>query len=114
MSDLEMVTTVLRQISIPANLNGYRYLQDAICLVMSDQSYLHNITKRLYLDIATHYESTPARVERSIRHAIDVGYSHGDKEILERYIGPYRNKRPTNSEFIAAIADYLKIEKSKG
>ena len=107
------VTSLLHNIGVPANLKGYYYLRSAIIMSVNDKSNLEMITKKLYPDLAKEYSSTSSRIERSMRHAIEVAWQRGDPDILYKFFGytvsAYKSK-PSNSEFIAMLADniYLK------
>jgi len=111
--DIEaMITDVIHDVGVPAHIKGYAYLRDAISLVMSDMDYLNSVTKMLYPKIAEKYNTTPSRVERAIRHAIEVAWSRGKVEMLNDLFGYTINDqkgKPTNSEFIALIADKLRL-----
>lgn len=112
--DLEvMVSEVLHQIGVPAHIKGYRYLRYSIILCTNDSSMLGSITKILYPTVAKEFETTPSRVERAIRHAIEVAWDRGDVDVLMSYFGytiQSDRGKPTNSEFIAMIADKLRLE----
>ncbi len=106
-------TEILHQIGVPAHIKGYQFLRDAILLTMSDPEYINAVTKRLYPQIAKTNSTTPSRVERAIRHAIEVAWDRGDVDTLNSYFGyTIHNLRgkPTNSEFIAMIADKMRLE----
>lgn len=106
------VTNVMHQIGIPAHVKGYQYIRDAILMVMEDTSLLGLITKELYPTIAKKFNTGPSRVERGIRHAIELAWERGQKEMLQRIFGYTMNverQRPTNSEFIALLADKLTV-----
>ena len=107
------VTSLLHNIGVPANLKGYYYLRSAIIMSVNDRSNLEMITKKLYPDIAKEYSSTSSRIERSMRHAIEVAWQRGDPDILYKYFGctvsAFRPK-PSNSEFIAMLADNLYLK----
>lgn len=110
----EMVTEIIRKTGIPANIKGYHFIREAVIMSVKDMSYLDAITKRLYADIAKRNKTTPSRVERAIRHAIDSAWTRGftDKEYVETVLKWHFNTegaRPTNSEFIALISDSLKL-----
>ena len=113
-SDLElMVSEVLHQIGVPAHIKGYRYLRYSIILCTNDTSVLGSITKILYPTVAKHFKTTPSRVERAIRHAIEVAWDRGDVDVLTSYFGytiQSDRGKPTNSEFIAMISDKLRLE----
>lgn len=112
--DMEiLVTNVIHDVGIPAHIKGYRYLRYAILLAVQDMDILNSITKQLYPEIARKYQTTPDRVERAIRHAIIVAWERGMPEQMQEYFG-YALKqgagKPTNSEFIAMIADKIRLE----
>ncbi len=111
------ITEILHQIGVPAHIKGYHYLREGIMLAVNDSEVLGSITKILYPMIAKKYSTTPSRVERAIRHAIEVAWDRGDVDILNSYFGyTIHNLRgkPTNSEFIAMIADKLSLTLSQG
>ena len=115
-SDEVTVTEILHQIGVPAHIKGYQYLREAILMAMDDPEYINAVTKRLYPDIAQKDNATPSRVERAIRHAIEVAWDRGDVDTLNRYFGyTIHNMRgkPTNSEFIAMIADKMRLDKKR-
>jgi len=111
---LEMdVTDILHDIGIPAHIKGYLYLREAICLVVNRVELLGGVTKELYPTIAKRYQTTPSRVERAIRHAIEVAWNRGNVELIHSLFGHTINSdrgKPTNSEFIAMVADKLRME----
>lgn len=111
--DLEtMITEIIHDVGIPAHIKGYAYLRDAISLVIDNLEYLNSVTKMLYPKIAEKYNTTPSRVERAIRHAIEVAWSRGKVDVLNDLFGYTINDekgKPTNSEFIALIADKLRL-----
>ena len=112
--DLEvMISEVLHQIGVPAHIKGYQYLRYSIILCTSDSSMLGSITKILYPTVAKKFHTTPSRVERAIRHAIEVAWDRGDVDVLMSYFGytiQSDRGKPTNSEFIAMISDKLRLE----
>lgn len=111
------VTSVIHEIGVPAHIKGYQYLRDAIIMVINDMEILNSITKQLYPSIAKQYNTTPSRVERAIRHAIEVAWSRGKMDTIDRLFGYTVNNgkgKPTNSEFIALIADRLRLEMQVG
>ena len=112
--DLERdVTNMIHDIGVPAHIRGYQYLREAIQMSVKDMDMLGSITKTLYPEIAKKYETTPSRVERAIRHAIEVAWDRGDVDVLNSYFGyTIHNTRgkPTNSEFIAMISDKLCLQ----
>ena len=117
--DLESrVTNMLHEIGIPAHIKGYHYLRDAIIMAVKDMDVLNAITKILYPTVAKKYQTTSSRVERAIRHAIEVAWSRGKLDTLDELFGytvSTGKGKPTNSEFIALIADTIQLEyKKKG
>ncbi|MGI6778062.1 MAG: sporulation transcription factor Spo0A [Acetivibrionales bacterium] len=111
------VTNIMHEIGVPAHIKGYQYLRDAIMMVVKDLDVINSITKQLYPTIAREYNTTPSRVERAIRHAIEVAWSRGQIEAINALFGYtiHGGKgKPTNSEFIAMIADKLRLELKVG
>lgn len=112
--DLEKdVTDMIHEIGVPAHIKGYQYLREAIMMSVEDVEMLGSITKILYPTIAKKYQTTPSRVERAIRHAIEVAWSRGRMETLDSLFGYTINTgkgKPTNSEFIALIADKIRLQ----
>lgn len=112
--DLEKdVTDMIHEIGVPAHIKGYQYLREAIMMSVEDTSMLSSITKILYPTIAKRFGTTPSRVERAIRHAIEVAWSRGKMETLDGLFGYTVNTgkgKPTNSEFIALIADRIRLQ----
>ncbi len=112
--DLEQdVTDMIHEIGVPAHIKGYQYLREAIMMAVEDTSMLSSITKILYPTIAKKFATTPSRVERAIRHAIEVAWSRGRMETLDALFGYTINTgkgKPTNSEFIALIADRIRLK----
>ena len=107
------VTNIIHEVGVPAHIKGYQYLRDGIMMVIEDVEVINQITKSLYPDLAKKYKTTPSRVERAIRHAIEVAWNRGQIEATERIFGYTVNAnkgKPTNSEFIAMIADKLRLE----
>lgn len=107
-----MVTDIIHRIGIPAHIKGYNYLREAIILAVRDSEMINSVTKLLYPTIAKNFKTTSSRVERAIRHAIEVAWDRGDVEVLQSYFGyTVQNQRgkPTNSEFIAMISDNLRL-----
>lgn len=107
------VTEILHQIGVPAHIKGYHYLRDSIIMAIQTPDIINAVTKQLYPSVAKHYETTSSRVERAIRHAIEVAWDRGDVDILNSYFGyTIHNTRgkPTNSEFIAMISDKLRLK----
>ena len=111
---LEMqVTKIIHQIGVPAHIKGYQYLRDSILLAIEDEEIINAVTKRLYPSVAKKHATTSSRVERAIRHAIEVAWDRGDVEVLNSYFGyTIHNDRgkPTNSEFIAMISDKFRLQ----
>ena len=117
-NDLEIdITNLIHEIGVPAHIKGYQYLRDAITLVVNNMDFLGAVTKELYPAIASMNNTTPSRVERAIRHAIEIAWNRGKLETLDALFG-YTVKtdkgKPTNSEFIAIIADKLRLERKAG
>ena len=112
-----LVTSVIHEIGVPAHIKGYQFLRDAITLVVTKPEFLNAVTKELYPTVAAMNNTTPSRVERAIRHAIELAWNRGRIETLESLFG-YTIKndkgKPTNSEFIAIIADKLRLERKVG
>ena len=112
--DIEaQVTKIIHQIGVPAHIKGYQYLRTAILLTVKDSDIINSVTKELYPSVAKKYQTTTSRVERAIRHAIEVAWDRGDVDTLNSYFGyTIQNNRgkPTNSEFIAMIADNLRLK----
>jgi len=107
------VTNIIHEIGIPAHIKGYLYLRDAIMMVIERVDLLSGVTKELYPAIATQYKTTPSRVERAIRHAIEVAWSRGNVDVINSIFGHTVNRergKPTNSEFIAMVADRLRMQ----
>ncbi|MBR2930339.1 MAG: sporulation transcription factor Spo0A [Clostridia bacterium] len=111
--DMEaQVTKIIHQIGVPAHIKGYQYLRSAILMAIDDAEIINSVTKVLYPSVAKKYSTTTSRVERAIRHAIEVAWDRGDVDTLNSYFGyTIQNSRgkPTNSEFIAMIADNLRL-----
>ena len=111
---LEMqVTEIIHQIGVPAHIKGYQYLRDAILMAIEDDDIINAVTKRLYPAVAKKHSTTSSRVERAIRHAIEVAWDRGDVDILNAYFGYTIHTgrgKPTNSEFIAMISDKFRLQ----
>lgn len=108
-----MVTEIIHQIGVPAHIKGYHYLREAIILSVKNSDIINSVTKLLYPTVAKTYNTTSSRVERAIRHAIEVAWDRGDIDVLNSYFGyTIQNDRgkPTNSEFIAMISDKLRLK----
>ena len=112
--EIEMrVTNIIHQIGVPAHIKGYQYLREAIIITVEDMDVINAVTKVLYPEVAKRFGTTASRVERAIRHAIEVAWDRGDLETLQRFFGytvSNTKGKPTNSEFIAMIADKLLLE----
>ncbi|MCC2683231.1 MAG: spo0A [Paenibacillaceae bacterium] len=107
------ITNIIHEIGVPAHIRGYQYLRDAITMVYNNIEILSAITKTLYPSVAEKYKTTPSRVERAIRHAIEVAWTRGNIDSISHLFGYTVNiskSKPTNSEFIAMVADKLRIE----
>jgi two-component system response regulator (stage 0 sporulation protein A) len=114
--DLEIqITNIIHDIGVPAHIKGYQYIRDAIRLVVEDMDLLGAVTKELYPAIAKLNNTTPSRVERAIRHAIEVAWARGKTDVTDTIFGANSKVegKPTNSEFIAIIADKLRLERKK-
>lgn len=110
---LEMeITGIIHEIGVPAHIKGYQYIRDAILMSIRDREMINSITKILYPSISKKYQTTPSRVERAIRHSIEVAWNRGNPDVIEDYFGYTVSDgkgKPTNSEFIALIADKLRL-----
>lgn len=109
-----LVTEILHEIGVPAHIKGYQYLREAINLTVTDMNIINSVTKVLYPTVAKRFSTTSSRVERAIRHAIEVAWDRGDLEVLQKYFGYTVSNikgKPTNSEFIAMIADRINLER---
>ncbi len=111
---LEMrVTEIIHQIGVPAHIKGYQYLRDSILMAIEDEEIINSITKQLYPAVAKKHATTSSRVERAIRHAIEVAWDRGDVDVLNSYFGytiHTSRGKPTNSEFIAMISDKFRLQ----
>ena len=110
------VTGIIHEIGVPAHIKGYQYLREAIMIAADDMDVINAVTKVLYPEVAKRYHTTASRVERAIRHAIEVAWDRGDLEILQKYFGytvSNAKGKPTNSEFIAMIADRLQLQRKE-
>ena len=108
-----LVTSIIHEIGVPAHIKGYQYLREAIIIAVNDMDVINAITKVLYPQVAKAFQTTPSRVERAIRHAIEVAWDRGDLDTLQRFFGytvSNTKGKPTNSEFIALIADKLQLQ----
>ena len=112
-----VVTEIIHEIGVPAHIKGYQYLREAIILTINDMDAINAVTKVLYPEVARKFSTTPSRVERAIRHAIEVAWDRGDVETLQKFFGYTVSGikgKPTNSEFIAMIADHLSLRQKQG
>ena len=112
-----LVTSIIHDIGVPAHIKGYQYLREAIMMTVEDMDVINAVTKVLYPEVAKKFGTTASRVERAIRHAIEVAWDRGDLETLQKYFGytvSNSKGKPTNSEFIAMIADRISLERGKG
>ena len=113
-SDLEsQITRIIHRIGVPAHIKGYQYLRTAILMTVKDSTIIDSVTKVLYPQVAKKYQTTTSRVERAIRHAIEVAWDRGDVDTLDSFFGytvQTGRGKPTNSEFIALIADNLRLK----
>ena len=108
-----MITEIIHQIGVPAHIKGYHYLREAIMMSVKNNEVINAVTKLLYPTVAKKHQTTSSRVERAIRHAIEVAWDRGDVDVLNSYFGYTIHKsrgKPTNSEFIAMIADKLRLQ----
>jgi len=106
------VTNIIQEIGVPAHIKGYQYVREAIVLAVKDNEVINAVTKVLYPAVAKRFNTTPSRVERAVRHAIETAWDRGDLETLQSYFGYTVNSakgKPTNSEFIAMIADRIRL-----
>lgn len=111
------VTTIIHEIGVPAHIKGYQYLREAIIMTVEDMEVINAVTKVLYPEVARKFGTTASRVERAIRHAIEVAWDRGDLDTLQKYFGftvSNSKGKPTNSEFIAMIADRLQLQRRQG
>lgn len=110
--DLKTIATeFIHEIGIPAHIKGYRYVREAIMIAVNDAEVIDAITKELYPQVAKKFDTTPSRVERAIRHAIEVAWDRGDIEVIQKYFGytiSLTKGKPTNSEFIALVAEHIR------
>ena len=107
------VTNIIHEVGVPAHIKGYQYLRTAIMMAIEDTNIINSVTKILYPSVAQKYSTTSSRVERAIRHAIEVAWDRGDIDTLNMYFGytiQTNRGKPTNSEFIAMIADNLRLK----
>lgn len=110
------ISKLLHDLGMPSHIKGYQYIRDAIILMHNDSHYFSGITKQLYPEIALKYNTTSSRVERAIRHAIEVSWSRGDYDLMDEIFGhsvDFDRAKPTNSEFLATIADKINLDENK-
>ncbi len=110
---LQEITTIIQAVGVPANIKGYRYLRRAISMVVEDVEIMEAVTKELYPAVAREFNTTATRVERAVRHAIEVAWNRGNTEVMARYFGytvDSSRGKPTNSEFIALVADKVRMK----
>lgn len=108
----EMVTGIIHEVGVPAHIKGYQYVREAIMITVENMEVINSVTKVLYPEVAKRFHTTPSRVERAIRHAIEVAWDRGDIETLQRFFGYTVSNvkgKPTNSEFIAMISDRIRL-----
>ena len=108
------VTAIIHEVGVPAHIKGYQYLREAIIIAVKDMDVINAVTKVLYPEVAKRFGTTASRVERAIRHAIEVAWDRGDLETLQKYFGytvSNAKGKPTNSEFIAMIADRIRLQR---
>ncbi len=109
-----VITDILHQIGVPAHIKGYKYVREAIRLTVEEPDMLNSVTKVLYPTVAKNFGSTASRVERAIRHGIEVAWDRGDVEVLNSYFGytiQSQRGKPTNSEFVAMISDKIRLQR---
>ena len=107
------ITKLIRTLGMPAHVLGYEYTREAILLALGNKEMLRSITTELYPAVAQAFNTTPSRVERAIRHAVDLAWDRGDLDTLQKFFGftvSSKKGKPTNSEFISALADHLRLE----
>jgi two-component system response regulator (stage 0 sporulation protein A) len=114
LNDLEIIVTdIIHQLGVPAHVKGYHYLREAIVSSITDKSLLESVTKKLYPYVAQKFSTTPSRVERAIRHAIEIAWDRGNLDTINSFFGYTVNTckgKPTNSEFIALVTDKLRLK----
>ena len=107
------VSDMLHNLGVPSHIKGYQYIRDGILMMYKEPTMLKGITKEIYPELATRYQTTSSRVERAIRHAIEVSWTRGDYRLMERYFGnslDYEKSKPTNAEFIVTLTDRLRLD----
>ena len=110
------VTDIIHEIGVPAHIKGYKYIRESIIMAVEDMEVINAVTKVLYPAVAKRFDTTPSRVERAIRHAIEVAWDRGDIETLQKYFGYTVSNikgKPTNSEFVAMIADRISLQRKR-
>lgn len=110
------ITNIIHEVGIPANIKGYIYLREAITMVFGNMELLSAVTKEIYPRVATEFNTTPSRVERAIRHAIEVAWTRGKRENIDKLFnhnGDSKTKKPSNAEFVAVVADKLRLEQRR-
>ncbi len=108
-----LVTSIIHEVGVPAHIKGYQYVREAIMISVEDMEVINSVTKVLYPEVAKRFGTTPSRVERAIRHAIEVAWDRGDLETLQKFFGytvSNAKGKPTNSEFIAMISDRIRLQ----
>ena len=109
-----LVTSIIHEVGVPAHIKGYQYVREAIMIAVEDMDVINSVTKVLYPEVAKRFGTTPSRVERAIRHAIEVAWDRGDLETLQKFFGytvSNSKGKPTNSEFIAMISDRIRLQR---
>ena len=109
----ELVTSIIHEVGVPAHIKGYQYVREAIMITVENMDVINSVTKILSPEVAKRYHTTPSRVERAIRHAIEVAWDRGDLETLQKFFGytvSNAKGKPTNSEFIAMISDRIRLK----
>ena len=109
-----LVTSIIHEVGVPAHIKGYQYVREAIMIAVEDMDVINSVTKVLYPEVAKRFATTPSRVERAIRHAIEVAWDRGDLETLQKFFGytvSNSKGKPTNSEFIAMISDRIRLQR---
>ena len=109
----ELVTSIIHEVGVPAHIKGYQYVREAIMITVENMDVINSVTKILYPEVAKRYHTTPSRVERAIRHAIEVAWDRGDLETLQKFFGytvSNAKGKPTNSEFSAMISDRIRLK----
>lgn len=110
---MKEISDMLHSLGVPSHIRGYEYLRDGVYMIYNKPDMTHSITKEVYPELATRYETTSSRIERAIRHAIEVSWARGDYKLMEKYFGnsiDFDKSKPTNSEFIVTITDRLRLD----